>query len=99
PIAGTPFGGAASPTASRALKALCLFRLTNPDSEIRAAGGRERSLGSWQALALYPANSIFIEGYLTTPGLATAPTQRMVESLGFTVECEEDVAPAEARVG
>ena len=46
-----------------------------------------------------PANSIFVEGYLTTPGLATAPTQRMVESLGFTVECEEDVAPAEARVG
>jgi len=99
PIGGTPFAERPLTQMTRGLKALCLFRLTNPDSEIRAAGGRERSLGSWQALALYPANSIFIEGYLTTPGLATAPTQRMVESLGFTVEREEDVAPAEARVG
>jgi biotin synthase len=99
PIGGTPFAERPLTDMTRALKALCLFRLTNPESEIRAAGGRERSLGAWQALALYPANSIFVEGYLTTPGLATAPTHRMIESMGFTVECEEDVAPAEARVG
>lgn len=92
PIAGTPFAGAESVTASRGLKALCLFRFTNPATEIRAAGGRERNLGAWQALALYPANSIFIEGYLTTPGLAAEPTHRMVEALGFSVEIDDDVA-------
>ena len=92
PIEGTPLASASSVTATRGLKALCLFRFTNPASEIRAAGGRERNLGSWQALALYPANSIFIDGYLTTAGLAAEPTHRMVEALGFTVERDEDVA-------
>lgn len=99
PIAGTPFGDGESVAASRGLKALCLFRFTNPATEIRAAGGRERNLGSWQALALYPANSIFIDGYLTTDGLAAEPTHRMVEALGFTVEIEAEVAAAAATVG
>jgi len=92
PIPGTPLAGAVSVTPQRALKALSLFRLTNPASDIRAAGGRERNLGDWQALALYPANSVFIEGYLTTPGLATGPTHRMIEALGFTVEHEAELA-------
>jgi len=96
PISGTPFAEYESVHAARGLKALCLFRLTNPASEIRAAGGRERSLGAWQALALYPANSIFIDGYLTTEGLGAARTHRMVEDLGFTVEREETVAEAHA---
>jgi len=94
PIDGTPLAGAGSVTAQKALKALCLFRFTNPATDIRAAGGRERNLGTWQALALYPANSIFIEGYLTTEGLAAEPTHRMVESLGFSVETEADEGPA-----
>ena len=64
------------------------MRFTNPASDIRAAGGRERNLGDWQGLALYPANSVFIEGYLTTPGLATTPTRRLIETMGFVVEHE-----------
>jgi biotin synthase len=88
PIPGTPLGGAPAITPQRALKALCLFRFTNPRADLRAAGGRERNLGDWQALALYPANSIFMEGYLTTAGLAAEPTHRMLASLGFTVERE-----------
>jgi biotin synthase len=94
PITGTPLAGAASVTATRGLKALCLFRFTNPASEIRAAGGRERNLGAWQALALYPANSVFVDGYLTTAGLAAEPTHRMVEALGFTVERDDEMAVA-----
>jgi len=90
PIDGTPLEGSASVTPVKGLKALCLFRFTNPASEIRAAGGRERNLGAWQALALYPANSLFIEGYLTTDGLAAEPTRHMVEALGFSVEDDED---------
>jgi biotin synthase len=96
PIDGTPLAGSPSVTAARGLKALCLFRFTNPRSEIRAAGGRERNLGAWQALALYPANSIFIEGYLTTAGLAAEPTHRMVQDLGFVVEHDEDVLNVDA---
>jgi biotin synthase len=85
-IDGTPLAGRGEVSATRALRALCLMRFTNPASDIRAAGGRERNLGGWQGLALYPANSVFVEGYLTTPGLATAPTRALVETMGFTVE-------------
>jgi biotin synthase len=92
PIEGTPLAGSASVTAMKGLKALCAFRFANPASEIRAAGGRERNLGEWQALALYPANSLFIDGYLTTAGLAADATHRMITSLGFTVETDVDVA-------
>ena len=70
----------------RALKALCLFRFTNPKAEIRAAGGRERNLREWQALALFPANSIFVQGYLTTPGQPADEARRMIEGMGFEVE-------------
>jgi len=70
----------------KCLKVLCLFRFLNPTSEIRAAGGREVNLRSLQSLALYPANSIFVEGYLTTPGQQAKEALRMIEDLGFEVE-------------
>jgi len=98
PVGGTPLGEAPSVAAPKALKALALFRFTNPASDIRAAGGRERNLGDWQALALYPANSVFIEGYLTTTGLATGPTHRMVEALGFSLEMGEEIDAASVQV-
>lgn len=86
PIPGTPLGEARFLEAPKALKALCLFRFTNPDADIRAAGGRERNLGAWQSLALYPANSIFIQGYLTTPGQAREEAERMIREMGFEIE-------------
>ncbi|MEW6271960.1 MAG: biotin synthase BioB, partial [Thermodesulfobacteriota bacterium] len=89
PIGGTPLGDRPATSPTRALRALCLMRFLNPDADIRAAGGRERTLGDWQALALYPANSIFVNGYLTTPGQAAAEAQRMVASLGFELEVDE----------
>jgi biotin synthase len=94
PVSGTPFGDGDSVSPQKALKALCLFRFTNPASDIRAAGGRERNLGAWQGLALYPANSVFIEGYLTTDGMAAGPTHRLIEALGFSVEGEEEMTSA-----
>ena len=90
PISGTPLGDQEPTHRGRALRALCLMRFLNPDADIRAAGGRERTLGDDQALALYPANSIFVNGYLTTPGQANAEARNMVEKLGF--EFEETVA-------
>lgn len=88
PIGGTPLEERPVTHAARALKALCLMRFLNPDADIRAAGGRERTLGDWQPLALYPANSIFVNGYLTTPGQAAAEAQKMVASIGFELEAE-----------
>jgi len=86
PIPGTPLGDRPPVAPGRALKSLCLMRFLNPDADIRAAGGRERTLGEWQALALYPANSIFVDGYLTTPGQAADQARDMVARLGFELE-------------
>jgi len=92
PIPGTPLQDVHALTPAKGLKALCLFRFLNPDKEIRAAGGRELKLGAMQRLALYPANSIFIDGYLTTPGQAAEAAKRMVEQEGFEVEgCDVEV--------
>ena len=86
PIPGTPLGNTNLLTPEKALKVLCLFRFLNPDKEVRAAGGREFKLRSIQHLALYPANSIFIEGYLTTSGQGIAKDRSMIEQMGFEVE-------------
>src|SRR5436309_110969 len=88
PIEGTPLGARPAPGAADCLRALALFRLTNPRAEIRAAGGRERALGVAQGLALFAANSIFVEGYLTTPGQRHADARAMIRALGFEVEGE-----------
>jgi biotin synthase len=89
PIRGTPLENQHRLTPQRCLKAICIFRLLNPESEVRAAGGRELNLGELQGYALYAVNSIFVDGYLTTPGLAAAATRELIERMGFEVE-EQD---------
>jgi biotin synthase len=86
PIEGNPLGSDGSLTPERCLRALCMMRLVNPRAEIRVAGGREGHLRSLQALALWPANSLFVEGYLTTRGDAVDETYRMIRDAGFEVE-------------
>lgn len=86
PVDGTPMAGVRNLTPQKCLKALCLFRLLNPTSEVRAAGGRELNLGDQQGQALYAANSIFVDGYLTTPGLGVQATRELIERMGFEVE-------------
>jgi biotin synthase len=86
PIAGTPLGERRDFAPARGLKTLCLTRLLNPRSEIRMTAGRELYLGSWGELALYPANSIFVEGYLTTPGQQAQAAHKLVEDTGFEVQ-------------
>jgi biotin synthase len=88
PIPGTPLAALRALTPMRCLRALCLFRLTSPAAEIRVAGGRELNLGWFQPLALYAANSIFVDGYLTTPGQAYGEAHAMVQAMGFEVEGE-----------
>ncbi|MBI2093672.1 MAG: biotin synthase BioB [Candidatus Omnitrophica bacterium] len=91
PISGTPLEGLAFLSPMKCLKALCLFRFLNPKSEIRAAGGREVNLRALQGLALYAANSIFVEGYLTTPGQKIEEARKMIEDMGFEVEAQPAV--------
>ncbi len=86
PVEGTPFGEKNHLTPARCLTILCLFRFLHPKTEIRAAGGREKNLRSLQPLALYVADSLFVDGYLTTPGLAHQEVWNMIEDMGFTVE-------------
>ena len=86
PISGTPLQGANHLTPQHCLKALCLFRFINPGKEIRVAGGREINLRSLQPLSLYPANSIFVNGYLTTSGQNASDAHRMIEDLGFEID-------------
>jgi biotin synthase len=86
PVKGTPFETFRYLSPLRCLRVLALFRFINPTSEIRAAGGREINLRSLQPLALYAANSIFVEGYLTTPGQQADAAHQMIRDLGFEVE-------------
>jgi biotin synthase len=85
-IPKTPFEEKKQLTPQKCLKTLCLFRFVNPSKEIRVAGGREVNLRSLQPLALYPANSIFVNGYLTTPGQEASDAHRMIEDLGFELD-------------
>ncbi len=96
PVEGTPLGDQDSVSPVRCLAMLCLMRFLNPSTEIRAAGGREFRLKSLQPLALYPANSIFVSGYLTTTGQSPEEAWRMIEDMGFEVEQEavEEVGAA-----
>ncbi len=88
PVAGTPLENCHELTPQRCLKVLCLFRFLHPRTEIRVAGGREHNLRSLQPLALYPADSVFVNGYLTTAGQPAPEVWQMIEDLGFTIEVE-----------
>lgn len=90
-IDGTPLAGSSRLTPRYCLKALAMFRLVNPSSELRIAGGRELHLGSLQALGLYVANSMFVGDYLTTKGQPPEADYKMIEELGFVVTRHEEV--------
>ncbi len=83
PRPGTPLSGRPLQDPRRALKALCVARFVNPSRDIRCAGGREVTLRSLQALALFPCNSIFTNGYLTTGGNVDSEDRKMIRDLGF----------------
>jgi biotin synthase len=86
PIEGNPVRSDGSLTPERCLRVLALVRLVNPRAEIRVAAGREGHLRALAPLALYPANSLFVEGYLTTRGDSVRETYRMIRDAGFEVD-------------
>lgn len=86
PIEGNQVQEDGSLTPERCLRALALMRFVNPTAEIRIAGGREGHLRSMQPLGLYPANSLFVEGYLTTKGDPVEETYAMIRDAGFEID-------------
>jgi len=84
-IPGTPLEKLHEVTPQRCLKILCLVRFINPSKEVRVGGGREVNLRSLQPLSLYPANSLFVNGYLTTPGQRASDAHQMIADLGFEI--------------
>jgi len=88
---GTPLAGAGRVEPGYALRALCMFRFVHPRTDLRVAGGREITLRALQAMALYPANSIFTQGYLTTEGASAHADHQMIQDAGFTLELASGV--------
>ncbi len=83
---GTPLAGYPLVEPAYALRALCMFRFVHPRTDLRVAGGREITLRALQAMALYPANSIFTQGYLTTGGATASADHQMIKDAGFSLE-------------
>src|SRR3954466_1107974 len=84
--AGTPLAGYPLVEPGVALRALCMFRFVHPRTDLRVAGGREITLRALQVMALYPANSIFTQGYLTTAGATPHADHQMIKDAGFELE-------------
>lgn len=95
-IPSTPLEGTNYLKPYDCLRILCLMRLLNPSQEIRVSAGREVHLRSLQPLALYPANSVFVSGYLTTSGQDYKDTWQMIEDLGFELQEYGETATAKA---
>jgi biotin synthase len=94
----TPLSGGRPLDPTYVLRVLCVMRLINPTAEIRIAAGREAHLRSMQAMALWPANSLFMEGYLLTEGQAARDTVQMIVDAGYTPVFESpDAIPADLR--
>lgn len=85
PIQGTPLAGRWALTPARCLRILSLMRMTNPEAELRIAGGREHHLRSLQPMGLLVANSIFIGDYLTAKGQRPEDDIAIIRDLGFEI--------------
>ncbi len=93
PISGTQLPASPPLTPAYCLRVLCVYRFLNPRAEIRVAAGREHHLRSMEVMALYPANSLFMEGYLNAKGAAASNTLQMIEDAGFTVKGNPEPSP------
>ncbi len=81
------------------LRILAMYRLTNPKAEIRCAAGREFHLRSLEVMALYPANSLFLQGYLNARGEAIDRTYQMIIDAGFEIVRDRPAADLLADLG
>jgi biotin synthase len=92
PITGNRLEAAQNLSPAYCLKILCLFRFINPQAEIRTAAGREYHLRTLEVMSLYPANSLFMDGYLNTRGKSRKDTLQMIIDAGFTIKSDKSAA-------
>ncbi|MFT5170549.1 MAG: biotin synthase [Candidatus Marinamargulisbacteria bacterium] len=92
PIPGTKLTIKPNLDPEKCLRILCLFRFLNPEAEVRAAAGRELHLRHLQSLCFYPANSVFMDGYLNTQGTKMSETLEMIQDAGFKIRSEYDIS-------
>lgn len=95
PVEGAPLAESIDPfkelNPQYCLRVLCLMRFLNPDAELRAAAGREIHLRQMQSMALYPASSLFMDGYLNTKGTNMKQTIQMIRDAGFVMKSDMDM--------
>ncbi|WP_456392812.1 biotin synthase BioB [Persephonella sp.] len=82
PIPGTPLAGNRQLTPQKCLKIISLFRLFNPEAELRLCGGREQNLREFHDTAMEVANCLMAGGYLTRAGRAPGKDEEMVKRMG-----------------
>lgn len=85
PRPGTPLAETPRLSPGDCLRMLALARFFHPTADVRVSGGREVNLRHLQPLALYPANSLFTMGYLTTPGQGYESDRQMIADAGFEI--------------
>ena len=88
PIPGNTVKNASALTPEYCLRVLCLFRFLNPKAEVRVAAGREFHWRELEALSLYPANSLFLDGYLNARGAERRKTLQMIKDAGFSIKAD-----------
>ncbi len=98
PVPGHAIKNVQKLTPEYCLRVLTVFRLINPDSEIRIAAGREGHLRGLQAMALMVANSLFAEGYLNVKGARISETLQLIQDAGMVAEASGDFHTAAAPV-
>lgn len=89
PVAGNRLDQPQNLSPGYCLRVLCLFRFLNPRAEIRIAAGREYHLRALEVMSLYPANSLFMDGYLNTRGKSRRDTLRMIVDAGFSIRSDK----------
>ncbi|PJZ68591.1 biotin synthase BioB [Leptospira perolatii] len=94
PVAGHAIRNPQELTPDFCLRTLIVFRLVNPDSEIRIAAGREGHLRGLQSMALFAANSLFASGYLNVKGSDALETVKMILDAGFVPEFSSGIGEA-----
>ncbi len=84
PRPGTPLEHSVALEPLEIVRTISLFRMILPKATIKIAGGRERNLGDFQALALRSgANGMIIGGYLTTAGRSLETDLKLIQHAGF----------------
>lgn len=84
PVPGTPLADLPPLQPMECLKAIAVFRLTNPRSDLFIAGGRIQHLRQLQPfLFMAGANGMMVGNYLTTQGRTKEDDLEMIRDLGL----------------